>query len=204
MPAKLTGLKEMQDMLTALPRELQESVAFSALRAGANLVAEEVRARAPIGTPPKRHQKRYGARRGALRDSVRVTRGTISGGVARVSVLVGSHRKGDSNVFWAKWVEFGTAAHWITVQADARPSRVTRRGPRAYSVRTLNTMAKRGSLKIGENFVGQSVKHPGARPKPFLRPAMDSRAQDAHRAIADQLRKKLARIGRNQPERMAA
>jgi len=205
MPSKLTGMKEMQAMLTALPAELVESIALSALRVGANIVAEEAKTRAPVAKPNSRNRKRYGLQAGALRDSIRVTRGVVSDGVARVSVLVGTHRKNDSNVYYAKMVEFGTAPHWIHVAMLARPGRVMRsRGGRPgeyrpWSLRTMNKSANRegGSLKIGQNFVGQSVMHPGARPRPFLRPAMDTMAQAAHTAIADQLRKKLQRIGRN-------
>lgn len=190
----LSGLKAVQSRLMALPAEVQTSIATGALRAGANLVAEQVRANAPVSRPSTRNRKVYGITAGALRASVRVTQGVITeGGVARVSVLVGSHRKKDSLVFYAKMVEYGTAPHWISVREDARPKRNTRRGVRPVSMRTLNRMAARGSLKIGENFVGASVHHPGARRKPFMRPAFDAKSDEAAQVILAYLQKKIDR-----------
>ena len=47
----------------------------------------------------------------------------------------------------------------------------------------MNKMLKRGSLKIGENFVGPVVMHPGHAAKPFLRPALDQKAEEAVNAM---------------------
>lgn len=187
----LSGLKALQSRLLALPGEVQKSIALGALRAGARVVAEEAKLNAPVARPNLRNRKKYGLTAGSLRDSIRVTDGVVTDGIARVSILVGSHRKGDNHVYYAKMVEFGTLPHWISVRMDARPSRNTRRGPKPYSIRTLNRMAARGSLKIGENFVGASVYHPGARPRKFLRPAMDSKQGEAAKAIMDYLRRKI-------------
>lgn len=66
----------------------------------------------------------------------------------------------------APWLEYGTAAHKIT--------------------------AKKGKgLFFGGLFV-KGVQHPGARPKPFLRPALDGRAQDAVVAAAQYMKRRLA------------
>ena len=66
---------------------------------------------------------------------------------------------------------------------EARPIRNTRRGPRRLSMGTINKMVARGSLVIGGNFVGPMVHHPGHVPKPFLRPALDQKAQEAVAAM---------------------
>lgn len=60
---------------------------------------------------------------------------------------------GGRDTFYARFVEYGTAPHTITA-------------------------ANRGALSIGGLFF-QSVDHPGARARPFMRPAMDSQAQPA-------------------------
>jgi hypothetical protein len=44
-------------------------------------------------------------------------------------------------------------------------------------------MVKRGSLTIGGNFVGPVVMHPGHAAKPFLRPALDQKAEEAVNAM---------------------
>jgi hypothetical protein len=61
--------------------------------------------------------------------------------------------------------------------------RETRRGPRKVSIGSINKMVKRGSLKIGEHFVGSVVMHPGHSAKPFLRPALDQKAEEAVNAM---------------------
>ena len=70
------------------------------------------------------------------------------------------------HAFIAPWLEYGTAAHKIT--------------------------AKKGKgLFFGGLFV-KGVQHPGSRPKPFLRPALDGRAQDAVVAAAQYMKRRLA------------
>ena len=70
------------------------------------------------------------------------------------------------HAFIAPWLEYGTAAHKIT--------------------------AKKGKgLFFGGLFV-KGVQHPGSRPKPFMRPALDGRAQDAVVAAAQYMKRRLA------------
>ncbi len=70
------------------------------------------------------------------------------------------------HAFIAPWLEYGTAAHKIT--------------------------AKKGKgLFFGGLFV-KGVQHPGSRPKPFMRPALDGRAQDAVVAAAEYMKRRLA------------
>ena len=65
----------------------------------------------------------------------------------------------------APWLEYGTAAHKIT--------------------------SKGKGLFFGGLFV-KGVQHPGSRPKPFMRPALDGRAQDAVSAAARYMKQRLA------------
>lgn len=66
----------------------------------------------------------------------------------------------------ANWVEFGTSPHTITAK-------------------------NRKGLSFGGLFF-QSVDHPGARPKPFMRPALDSQAQTALVASGEYVKSRLA------------
>lgn len=65
----------------------------------------------------------------------------------------------------APWLEFGTAAHHI--------------------------VSKGKGLNIG-GVVVRSVDHPGISPRPFLRPALDSKAQQAVVAVGNAIKKRLA------------
>ncbi|RSV41533.1 HK97 gp10 family phage protein [Sphingomonas sp. ABOLE] len=71
------------------------------------------------------------------------------------------------------WQEWGTEPHFIKVAEDQRQGR---------SIGRINRLVKAGSLVINGQFVGDTVRHPGAVDKPFLRPALDIRGADAVRA----------------------
>lgn len=75
-------------------------------------------------------------------------------------------------VFWAHFVEYGTRPHKI-------------------SGRVKDSGRKR-SLRIGDRYVGSTVEHPGAKPKPFMRPALDDKAGAAVTAAAEYIKKRLA------------
>lgn len=74
-------------------------------------------------------------------------------------------RAGNAQAFYAHFVEFGTAAH------EERPQ-----GAKSLFFAGLNRTV---------------VEHPGAQPKPFMRPALDARAQAAIDAVADYVRERL-------------
>lgn len=175
---KLTGGPELQQFLNTLPAKIERNIMRSALRAGANVIKSAAQEEAP---------KDDGFLRESIRVSTRVRRGEVSAKVA-------------ARAYYAHMIEFGVAPHWISVNEKARPTRKTRRGPRAVSVRTLNRMAKRGSLVIGENFVGESVHHPGFTEKPFMRPAIDKNQDAVIRAVGEQIRKRLTKEGINAPD----
>lgn len=171
------GLSELNKFLQELPAKIEQNVLTGALRAGAKVIAEEAKLNLA-----RNGSVQSGFLRSTIRVSVRRRRG-------KVRAKVVAYGDGDENQ--PIWVEYGTAAHWITVKKDARPGRMTRRGYREFSIRTINKMAERGSLVIGGNFVGASVSHPGARAKAFLRPALDGKAQAAVLAAAEYIKKRL-------------
>lgn len=100
---------------------------------------------------------------GALRESIRVSVRAIRGKVF-ATIRAGSN-KGKDAAFYAHFVEFGTAAH------EERPQGAK-------------------SLFFAGVF-SEVVKHPGATPKPFMRPALDAKAQSAIDAVADYVRERL-------------
>lgn len=99
----------------------------------------------------------------------------ISGELARGLKVSASNRGGvvksklkttGKHAYVAKWVEFGTAAHSIAARAG-------------------------GSLFFRGLFA-KLVHHPGAKPKPFMRPALDQQAGAAVVAAAEYIKRRLA------------
>ena len=84
------------------------------------------------------------------------------GGKITASIKAG----GKNRVYYAHMVEFGTARHLI------KPK-------------------NRKSLFLAGLFK-ELVEHPGASKKPFMRPALDAKSQEAVEAMADYLRTRLA------------
>lgn len=92
---------------------------------------------------------------------------------AKGGTVTASVKAGNKKAFYWRWVEYGTAAHAI-------------KGGNG------------GALDIGGTIV-RSVMHPGAQPKPFMRPALDNKSTEAISAVAEQIRKRLTAEGINVP-----
>lgn len=88
-------------------------------------------------------------------------------------VIVASVKAGGKKAPHAHLVEFGTAPHKIEP-------------------------ANAGALAIAGQPV-RSVDHPGAKPSPFMRPALDAKSSEAVEAVAAQIRKRLTKEGINVP-----
>ena len=164
------GLSDLQRFLDELTPKMEKNVMRGAMRAGARVVL-------PVA------KSNISQVSGALAKSLK------AGSNARGGTVTGYVR---TRLYYSKWVEYGTRPHIIKVRPEDRPSRMTRRGERAFSIRTINRMVERGSLVIGRNFVGASVDHVGARPKPFLRPALDTQAGAAVVAVGNYIKDRLA------------
>lgn len=126
-----------------------QSVLRGAARAAANVVADEARDR---------------TRSSEVRGSIKVAVATED---SRVVAKVQTKGPG---AYIAPWEEYGTAPHFISVDESQR---------RGMGVKTINKRVKEGSLVINGKFVGTTVHHPGARPHPFLRPALDTKEGEA-------------------------
>ncbi len=104
---------------------------------------------------------------GALAKSLYVSTRTKGSTVtATLSAGRGFGKKGTPARNLPLWVEFGTAAH--------------------------NVAAKAGKSLAFLNVFRKDIHHPGARPKPFMRPALDQQAQPAVIAAAEYIKARLA------------
>lgn len=89
---------------------------------------------------------------------------------SRKGVVKATVRVGNRKAWYAHLIEYtGAAAHSISAKG-------------------------KGMLSFG-GFFSKSVQHPGMQAKPFVRPALDGRANDAIQAVGDQVRKRLTKEG---------
>ena len=150
------GLAELQKMLDSIPAKLEANIMRGALRAGAKVIEAEAKANVPIAS-------------GVLRDSIRVS-ARRKGSTVTASIKAGGKTK-SGDAFYARFVEFGTAAHVIKGKVG-------------------------GWLSFGGLFT-KSVQHPGAKPQPFMRPALDAKAEQAIVAVGNYIKKRLTKQGLN-------
>ncbi len=144
------GGSDVRRFMAQLPAELEKKVLRGAARAGGKIIVAEAKDRSISFDV----------------DDAIVMRTKADAGRITVKITV---EKG-----WARsvagWLEYGTDPHFISVDDSQRGGK---------SVGRVNKLTKDGSLVIGGNFVGSTVHHPGAKPHPFLRPALDIKGAEA-------------------------
>lgn len=152
---KIHGLAELEKAMREFPDKLSRNVMRGALRAGARVIQQEVKAQAPFKS-------------GRLQASVRVS-ARLRNGQPTATV-----KAGGKLAWYAPMVEFGTAAHLI------KPKH-------------------RASLLVA-GILRETVNHPGAQPRPFMRPAIDAATPQAIVATVEYIRKRLTKAGIEAPE----
>lgn len=110
----------------------------------------------------------------AAKSNVPVHTGLLREGIkvstrSRRGVVTASVKATGKHAYVAKWMEYGTAAHEIVAK-------------------------KGGSLFLG-GFFAHAVNHPGARPHPFMRPALDTQATAAVTAVGEYVKARLDKNG---------
>lgn len=178
-PLTIKGQAAMDEFLRSLPEKLARNVVRGGMRALATVVADE-------------------ARLLVTSDDVRPTIG-VSSRVYPDGTIAAKVRTKGKGAFIAPWLEHGTAAHFISVSMESRPSAQARGGQRKWAIGLINRAVKRGSLIIGNNYVGTSVHHPGSKPHPFLRPAADTKFREGLEAMGQYISTRLTKEGLNAP-----
>jgi HK97 gp10 family phage protein len=168
------GLDQLEQNLKAFSADIQEKALNTALVEGARVIAAEMKAEAPRGHDigPRAKTEQHVA------DSIVIKVEPKPIGSA-AEVYVGPSKRVSSK---ARWLELGAAAHGIV-------ARLTR------SMRKRGEKAKK-VLASPDHIFGTHVQHPGIRPRPFMRPALDVSAKDAIEAIANSLKKSIAAAAR--------
>jgi HK97 gp10 family phage protein len=158
---RIEGLAELDKMLKTLPATIEGNVMRGGLRAGTKIFADLAKAAVPVDD-------------GDLKKSVRVRtrnrRGQLSASVVA----------GNKKAWYAHLIEFGTASFY-----EGRGKTVGK----PYEIKP-SKKSKSKALKFGDNFAA-SVTHPGIKPQPFMRPALDDGSADAVEAMAEYIRRRL-------------
>lgn len=186
----IKGLSELQKFLDELPAKLEKNILRGAVRAGMKVVL-------PVA------QANIHAVSGELAAGLNVGTRTQKGKVFATLRTKGKHG------FVGKFVEYGTRAHFISVQEGEKPINIRQSIRQGKLVRASMSTVNRGvrrraegsigqgdeavkSLKIAGRFVGPTVSHPGSVAHAFLRPALDAMAQPAIIAAANYIRTRLS------------
>lgn len=160
----IQGLGDLKANLQSLPDKLMKRVLTSALRQGANVIKDEAKALCPVET-------------GALRASIRVTarRGTAT--LVHFNVVAGGlssaqqKKFGIETAFYAVMVEEG---HLIRGKGQALKG-----GTRSKSLQRA-ILVEHGAASVPAH--------------PFMRPALENKAQDAITEIADEVSSRMQEL----------
>jgi hypothetical protein len=163
------GRADVSRYIAGVPGQMKP-VLRGAGRAAAKVVADEIKQTTPSEE---------------VREAVRI-RSEADDQRVRVTI--------DVKPGWARsvgtWLEYGTSPHFISVDDSQRGG---------VSVGRINQRVKEHgghhSLVIGGNFVGTTVLHPGARPHPTFRPALDRKEAEAIAAAQGYINARVSRAG---------
>lgn len=173
MTINLKGGQALSQFLQAFPANVQRNAVNSGLRAGANVLIDQAKANAP--------KKTGKLAKGITKSNPRKN----EDGVLSIKVYV----KGEHS-FVANWLEYGTGAHMITAgDSGLSPRLLTRSMNRDGASSDTQTRA----LRIGNQYVTGAVMHPGATPKPFMRPALDTKASEIIDVMGEAIRNYLSK-----------
>jgi HK97 gp10 family phage protein len=170
-PFGVSGGEDIAKALKEFPLAMEVAMTRGGLRAGAVIIAEEAKSRVPVQS-------------GALRNSIKVRTGKKKDGSAFAYVVAGTrelkrdasgnykHGSKYNNPWYAHLVEYGVKRHVIIAGGGTKAGK---------------------ALAAGARILGEKVDHPGADAKPFMRPALSTKAQSAIDRIADYLRTRIAK-----------
>jgi HK97 gp10 family phage protein len=184
----IKGGKELDAFLQSLPVKVEKNILRSALRQGANVIRTEAKALVPVKT---------GMLYKSIRVSVRYKRGRVTasikaGGTGGPYKTVESRPDGSvkityNDAYYARFVEFGTKPHYVRSEKTKAMMLVPNKVASSGFAKRLVITSETGKM------------HPGANPKPFMRPALDASSGSAIEAIVAQIRARLTKEGINAP-----
>lgn len=159
---QVTGLKELSQALQQMPARIERNIMAGAITAGIRVILAETKIRAPENK---------------IKQALSIRQKKAGRGQIIREIYI-KQRKG-MDTFYAKFFEFGTASYY------------TGKGRTVGKPYMIPKKKKSKVLKIGSNFVRKKVMHPGVKPRPFLRPALDIKSAEAVRTVASYIRLRL-------------
>ncbi|MGM4911437.1 HK97-gp10 family putative phage morphogenesis protein [Rhizobium sp. 768_B6_N1_8] len=146
MAATIKGLKELQRKLDRLPQVVKARIR-EAMEQGAQEIVDLAKSLAPYDSLRDSIGWTWGR---APKGAITIARVESTGGDLTITVYAGN-----SEVYWARWVEFGTAAHtaggkFAGAQIPAQPAkpyffvsfRASRKKVKSRITRAINKAAK--------------------------------------------------------------
>ena len=162
----IKGLKELDELLKTLPANIQNNVMRGAMRSGLN----------EVGSIAKDILSSDGhVATGNLRKSIRVSFKRKS---ENFGWMRGHLKAGDKKAWYAHIIEFGSGSYYAGKLSQSK------KAPYKIKPKTKKSLFFGGKMR-------ESVIHPGVRPSPFMRPALDSGANRAIKAFAAYVAKRL-------------
>jgi HK97 gp10 family phage protein len=174
---QVKGLRELNAALADLPRNIGRNVLRGAVRAGAVVVRDEAKVRAPVVTGQLRralYMKQIREQSNALRQVFYVG---VRAGKAYRNLTTKGGKDRSMDAYYAKFVEYGHFSR-----------RSTGRGFAKIGYRRSDRGQRNNELLAGEVQSG-AVRWIAARP--FMRPAWDARKEDALKALAAYLEQRI-------------
>jgi HK97 gp10 family phage protein len=138
---KVEGAKALEDALKLLPERTRGKLLTGAVRAGANLVKKEIKARAPVGAEATKNNRKYGH----LRDNIIVAMDKTRSAVT-YSVGVG-------RAFWGRFLEFGT--RFMAARPFMRPAF---EASRDAAVRKMGDILGKGIEREAAKLAGETKR----------------------------------------------
>ena len=145
--SRITGASEMAKVLKLLPGKVQGKLLISATRAGANLIRNDARARAPesgLGAERRAARSSSGEDYGTLKDNISVKK--VKTPPSRAKMIISNGR-----AFWGMFLEFGTEKHppqpWLRPAFDGNVSAAL-----AKIGKTLGRGIEREATKLTKSF----------------------------------------------------
>jgi HK97 gp10 family phage protein len=168
MTSRDIEMRGTADVLKTLQR-LGQRIETGAIRAGLTASAAIIRDEAKMRAPKRTGKLARAIRSGSARKN---QDGTFS-----IRVYVDERRSGG---FVGYFVEYGVKPHLIARKAS-------KQGPATLKAKVSQGEKVGGVMKIGDRFVSGVISHPGHAARPFLRPALDIKANEAVKAFRDRI-----------------
>ncbi len=198
---KIHGLEEIKAKLRQLSTIGQTNAVRDGLKAGANVIRDSIKAKAPMGPTPTQTTDWVGIksnfRAGSLKKSIVARLKTDKSDKYNIKYQVGPDRK---IAFYAHMVEFGTSRHKIP-EKPGKLLKFMRTSGGAYRPEFISEQTYKqavGGKKLGGGIVFKKEVYVEAKRHPFVRPGFDSSKFRATEVIKEKLLKAVDRIAKKE------